>query len=212
MLSPVMNTFKVIRMAKRPAQHSAEAFRQDWNEAQLNVSPPPARTVLSVATGEVALGGQTPPFDGMAALYYQTLEEAHSAGASMQDEIVQVCDEHLMSQKPNSQTRLKIIRTVYRRRDLTHEQFKDYWLKNHSRLEQRVIAESPVQRIVATFAIPQAGKDPAFDGMVELYFASVEDIRSMFAGPIPAMMRKDEENFVQMDAPAVRLVAEEFIA
>jgi uncharacterized protein (TIGR02118 family) len=130
----------------------------------------------------------------------------------MKDEMVEVCDEHLMSQKPNPKTRLKIIRTVYRRRDLTHQQFKDYWLKNHSRLEERVIAESPVQRIVATFAMPQAGKDPAFDGMVELYFASVEDIRSMFAGPIPAMMRKDEENFVQMDAPAVRLVAEEFIA
>jgi hypothetical protein len=25
------------------------------------------------------------------------------------------------------------------------------------------------------------------------------------------MMRKDEENFVQMDAPAVRLVAEEYL-
>jgi uncharacterized protein (TIGR02118 family) len=129
----------------------------------------------------------------------------------MKDEMVQVCDEHLMSQKANPKTRLKIIRTVYRRRDLTHQQFKDYWLKNHSRLEERVIAESPVQRILATFAMPQAGEDPAFDGMVELYFASVEDIRAMFAGPIPAMMRKDEENFVQMDAPAVRLVAEEFI-
>jgi hypothetical protein len=45
--------------------------------------------------------------------------------------------------------------------------------------------------------------------MVELYFAALPDIRAMFAGPIPAMMRKDEENFVQMDAPAVRLVATE---
>ena len=33
----------------------------------------------------------------------------------------------------------------------------------------------------------------------------------MFAGPVPAMMRKDEENFVQMNAPAVRLVAEEYV-
>ena len=72
-----------------------------------------------------------------------------------------------------------------------------------------MIAESPVQRIVATFALPEPGQDPAFDGMVELYFKSVEDIRSMFAGPIPAMMRKDEENFVQMDAPAIRVVCEE---
>ena len=205
-----MNVFKVIRMAKRPAQRSAAQFRDDWTKAQRAVSPAPVRTVVSLATGEVALGGQAPPFDGMAALYYNSVDQARAAGAAMKDDVVQVCDEHLMSQKPKADTKLKIIRTVYRRRDLSHQQFKDYWLKNHSKLEDRVIAESPVQRIVATFAVPEADKDPAFDGMVELYFRSVEDIRSMFAGPIPAMMRKDEENFVQMDAPAVRLVAEEF--
>lgn len=202
--------FKVVRMAKRPAAVSAAQFRDHWTSAQQGISPSPARIVVSVATGEVALGGQTPPFDAMAALYYGTVVEARTACAGMKDEIAQVCDEHLMSEKPNPETRLKIIRTVYRRRDLSHQQFKDYWLKNHSRLEDRVIAESPVQRIVATFAVPEAGKEPAFDGMVELHFRSMEDIRAMFAGPIPAMMRKDEENFVQMDAPAVRLVAEEF--
>ena len=72
-----------------------------------------------------------------------------------------------------------------------------------------VIAESPVQKIVASFALPEPGSNPAFDGMVELYFAADDDIRAMFAGPIPAMMRKDEENFVQMDAPAIRVVCEE---
>jgi uncharacterized protein (TIGR02118 family) len=104
-----------------------------------------------------------------------------------------------------------IVRTVYRQRDLTPSQFKDYWLNKHSKLEDRVIAESPVQKIVATFAVPDAGKGPAFDGMVELYFKSADDIRAMFAGPIPAVMRKDEENFVQMDAPAIRAVCEEHL-
>jgi len=40
---------------------------------------------------------------------------------------------------------------------------------------------------------------PDFDGLAELYFAKVEDIRAMFADR-SAMMRKDEENFVQMNA------------
>lgn len=201
--------FKVIRMSKRPEGASAAQFRDDWTKAQRAVKPAPARTVVSLSTGEVALGGQVPLFDGMAALYYDSLEKARAACAGLNDTTAVVCDEHLMSQKPDPDARIKIIRTVYRRRDLSHQQFKDYWLKNHSKLEDRVIAESPVQRIVATFAVPGPGKDPAFDGMVELYFANVADIRAMFAGPIPAMMRKDEENFVQMDAPAVRLVAEE---
>ena len=206
MLTPNMNMFKVIRMAKRGAATPAQ-FRDQLTEAR---GGSPTRIVLSLSTGEVALGAQVPPFDGMAALYFPTLEAARAAARAFPDGVV--CDEHLMSQKAKPEIGLKIIRSVFRRRDLTHAQFKDYWLKNHSRLEDRVIAESPVQRIVASFALPEPGTEPAFDGMVELYFRNLEDIRSMFAGPVPAMMRKDEENFVQMDAPAVRLVAEEFLA
>lgn len=198
--------FKVVRIAKRGSL-TPEQFRRELQDPR---GSSPSRTVASLSTGEVALGGKEAPFDGMAALYYPTLDAARAAAGRWSDAVV--CDEHLMSQKPDPQIRIKIIRTVVRRRDLTHAQFKDYWLKNHSKLEDRVIAESPVQRIVATFAVPEPGKDPAFDGMVELYFARVEDIRAMFAGPIPAMMRKDEENFVQMDAPAIRLVAEEITA
>lgn len=198
-----MNMFKVVRIVKRGSL-SPEEFRRELRDAR---GSSPAKTVVSLSTGEVALGGKEAPFDGMAAFYYPTLDAARAAAGRWSDAVV--CDEYLMSQKPDPQMRIKIIRTVARRRDLTHAQFKDYWLKNHSKLEDRVIAESPVQRIVATFAVPEPGRDPAFDGMVELYFANVADIRAMFAGPIPAMMRKDEENFVQMDAPAIRLVAEE---
>jgi uncharacterized protein (TIGR02118 family) len=130
-----------------------------------------------------------------------------------------IADEYQMGEKPDAASvltgsrRLKIIRTVYRRNDLDPQQFKNYWLRNHARLEDVVIRQSPVLRIIATFAIPAGlhGQKPPFDGMVELYFKSTEDIRAMFASSIPAMMRKDEENFVQMDAPAIRFVADEFI-
>jgi len=206
-----MNMFKVIRMAKRGAAVSSGQFRDDWLRRTRESGKGAQRLVASIATGEIALGGQVPPFDAMAALYYPSLQEARAAFTLVPGEIGIVAEEHLMSQKPDPDMKIKIVRTVYRRRDLGHTQFRNYWLNNHSKLEDRVIAESPVQRIVATFAVPEPGKDPAFDGMVELYFRSAEDIRAMFAGPIPAMMRKDEENFVQMDAPAVRLVAEEFV-
>ena len=68
-------------------------------------------------------------------------------------------------------------------------------------------------RIVSTFALPPeaGGNEPHFDGMTELYFASLDDIGAMLSGMTPAAMRKEEETFVQMDAAAVRLVAEEFV-
>jgi uncharacterized protein (TIGR02118 family) len=213
-----MNTFKVVRMAKRGDAMPAE-FRQEWLERHKELKRTANRVVASVSTGEVALGGQEPPFDGMVALYYTSAEAARATLLDDPKKIEVVCEEQVMSQKPDadklikSSGQLKVVRTVFRRKDLTQIQFKDYWLLNHAKLEERVIAQSPVLRIVATFALPaeKGGNEPAFDGMVELYFSSVEEIRAMFAGPIPATMRKDEENFVQMDAPAVRLIAEEFV-
>jgi len=195
---------KLLRMTKKRAGESAAAFRKRWLAEHKG-----KQAVVTFSTGEVALGGSEAPFDGMSVVYFRDEKAARAAASALTDEVVLVCDEHLMSQKPKPEWKLKIVRTVYKRKGLSHQHFKDYWLKNHAKLEDRVIAESPVQRIVATFALPEPGKEPAFDGMVELYFKSVEDIRSMFAGPIPAMMRKDEENFVQMDAPAIRVVCEE---
>jgi uncharacterized protein (TIGR02118 family) len=228
---------KIVRLVKRRAGLSFAQFKDYWlnehapHERRAMAATPLQKVVASIATGEVALGGTEPPFDGMVALYFQSLEDARAtfpgpAMAAMLEDARNFvapdgapqqifADEYLMSEKPAAAIarsgQLKIFRTVTRRRDLTHAQFKDYWLNNHSKLEDRVIRESAVQRIVATFALPQPGQAPDFDGMVELYFNSVEDIRAMFAGPVPAMMRKDEENFVQMDAPALRLVAEEFL-
>jgi uncharacterized protein (TIGR02118 family) len=195
--------YKVLRMSQRRAAESREAFIKRW------CAEHPKRAVVTLATGEIALGGAELPFDGMSATYFPTERAAREAAAQFSGDLVMACDEHAMGQKEEPKSKIKIVRTVYRRRDLTHQEFKDYWLNNHSKLEDRVIAESPVQKIIATFALPEAGRDPVFDGMVELYFAAVEDIRATFAGPVPAMMRKDEENFVQMDAPAIRVVCEE---
>ena len=195
---------KLLRMTQKRAGETAPAFRKRWLAEHKG-----KRAVVTFSTGEVALGGKEAPFDGMSVVYFPDEKAARAAASGLADEVVLVCDEHLMSQKPKPEWKLKIVRTVYKKKDLSHRHFKDYWLKNHAKLEDRVVAESPVQRIVATFAIPEPGREPAFDGMVELYFKSVEDIRAMFAGPIPAMMRKDEENFVHMDAPAIRVVCEE---
>ena len=230
---------KIVRLVKRRADLTPAQFKDYWltrhaeHERRAISSTPLQKVVASFATGEIALGGTEPPFDGMVALYFANLEEARAtflgeAAAAMREDARKFtepdpippqifADEYLVSEKPRAAAamktsgQLKIIRTVYRRRDLSHAKFRDYWLDNHSKLEDKVIETTGVQRIVATFAIPEYREDPDFDGMVELYFDRVEDIRAMFAGPVPAMMRRDEENFVEMDAPAVRLVAEEYL-
>jgi uncharacterized protein (TIGR02118 family) len=230
---------KIVRMVKRRPDFTFAQFREYWltrhaeHERRAVESTPLQRVVASIATGEVAMGAAAPPFDGMVALYFRNLDEARTtfsgpATAAMREDARNFvardamppqifADEYLIAEKPQAAAamkasgQLKIIRTVYRRRDLSRAQFRDYWLNTHSKLEDKVIETTAMQRIVATFAIDEYREEPDFDGMAELYFDRIEDIRAMFAGPVPAMMRKDEENFVQMDAPAVRLVAEEYL-
>jgi uncharacterized protein (TIGR02118 family) len=230
---------KIVRMVKRRPEFTAVQFKEYWltHHAELErraiEATPLQKVVASIATGEVALGAAVAPFDGMVALYFRNLEEARAtfsgpATAAMREDAKNFtardpippqifAEEYLVAEKPQAEAamkasgQLKIIRTVYRRRDLSRSQFRDYWLNTHSKLEDKVIATTEMQRIVATFAVQEYREEPDFDGMAELYFNRVEDIRAMFAGPVPGMMRKDEENFVQMDAPAVRLVAEEYL-
>jgi uncharacterized protein (TIGR02118 family) len=230
-------TVKIVRLVKRRADLTPAQFKEYWltrhapHERRAIETTPLQKVVASIATGEVALGGTEPPFDGMVALYFSSLEDARATfsgpgTAAMRDDAKNFvdprsspqifADEYLVSEKDDAPAirrsgQLKTIRTVSRRRDLTPAQFKDYWLNQHSRLEREVIATTSMQRIIASFALPENPVLPEFDGLAELYFEKVEDIRAMFAGPVPAMMRKDEQNFVQMNAPAVRLVAEEYL-
>ena len=226
--------FKVVRWFRRNPELSLVQFRDRClagagkNGSGSNTV---TKLVLSFSTGEVALGGKEPPFDLMAVAYFERLDQISAvldeclasglgAGSALFDAskapVEIVAEETLMAEREGAEGRLamagqiKVVRTVFKRNDLTNAQFKDYWLQNHSRLKGNAIGSPGVKRIVATFAIPQ-NRPPEIDGMVELYFENIELVRKMFAGAVPGVMRKDEENFVQMDAPAVRVVTEEFV-
>lgn len=231
--------YKVIRMVRRRKDLTLAQFKSYWLNNHINLErramemSPMRKIVATFSTGEVAMGAKEPPFDGMVSLYFNSLDDIKNMFSGpvppmmLEDEknfvdlsegpLRTINEEYLMSRKDGSvlrmQGQLKVVRTVYRRKDLTPVRFKKYWLENHAKLEEEVIATTGCRRIVASFALPESieGKEPAFDGMAELYFDTVEDIRATFAGPVPAMMRKDEENFVQMDAPAIRNVCEEYV-
>jgi len=76
---------------------------------------------------------------------------------------------------------IKIVRLVKRRADLSLAQFKNYWLTRHAEHERRAIEATPLQKVVASIAtgeVALGGTVPPFDGMVSLYFKSIEDARA----------------------------------
>ena len=209
-----MPTFKVVRMAKRGDKLPAE-FRQEWLERHRELKRAASRVSASVAHDS----NKDAEYAGMSSMYYNSAAEARAALGDDPAKVEVACEEHVISQQGDADRRIKasgqikLMRAYVRRKDLTLAQFKDYWLKTHANLHKRLVSETPVLRSRASFALPPppGGNEPRFDGMVELYVSSIDDLGKLLSSPAMALMRKDEENFVQRDAPSFGLVAEEYV-
>jgi uncharacterized protein (TIGR02118 family) len=110
------------------------------------------------------------------------------------------------------QALIKAVIFIKRRKDLTREQFKEYWLTRHVELEKENVEKNWVRKIVASFAIEDESlPEPPFDGMVELYFDSIEDMRKDVQGAQREIMYADEENFCDHSEEQVVVITHEYL-
>jgi len=209
-----MSTFKVVRMAKRGDKLPAE-FRQEWLERHRELK----RAASKVSAAVVHDSNKDAEYSGMSSMYYNSAAEARAALGDDPTKVEVACEEHVIAQQGDAERQIKasgqikLVRAYVRRKDLSLAQFKDYWLKTHANFQKRLVSETPVLRSRASFALPPqpGGNEPRFDGLIELYVASIDDLGTLLSSPAMKLTRKDEENFVQLDAPAFGLVAEEYV-
>ncbi|HWI37706.1 MAG TPA: EthD domain-containing protein [Burkholderiales bacterium] len=209
-----MSTFKVVRMAKRGDKLPAE-FRQEWLERHRELKRAVSKVVAAVAHDS----NKDAEYSGMSSMYYSSAAEARAALGDDPAKMEVACEEQVIAQQGDSDRRIKpmgqinLVRAYVRRKDLSLAQFKDYWLKTHANFHKRLVSETPVLRSRASIALPPppGGNEPRFDGLVELYVSSTDDLRALLSAPAMQLARKDEENFVQLDAPVIALVAEEYV-
>ena len=204
--------FKIIRMVKRGDKLPAE-FRQEWLERNRELRKTASKLVASVAADGKVLGEDS--FDGMSALTFNTIVEAKAAedktlgkgslSAIMSDERV-LFERMGVTLKPLGQ--IKVVLTGVRKKDMTPAQFKDASLKGYAKCDSKTLMDSLIQKIVVSFAAPE-DKDAPFDCLVEIYFASTDEVKATFASPVIGVLRKDEETLVDLNAPEIRIVAEE---
>jgi hypothetical protein len=207
--------FKLIRMAKRGDKLPAE-FRQEWLERNRELRKAIGKLVASVVADGNILPGD-PAYHGMAALYFPTVAEATAAqgqGAGKDTISLVAQEEKVLFERTGatlkSAGQLKVILTAVRKKELTPAQFRDAALKGYAKTDSKALMESGVQRISATFAAPEE-KNPAFDVMLELYFADADALKAAFGSPLIGTLRKDEESLVDLNAPEIRIVAEEHV-
>jgi len=209
--------FKLIRMKKRGDKLTAE-FRQEWLEKNREVRKTANKVVATVIADGKVLGDE-PMYDGVAALYFNTEKEARAAEDKNlgKDAISVVADEKVLYERTGATLKpiaqLKVILASVRKKELSPAQFKDASIKGYAKAESKALMDSGIQKIVASFTLPEKDKpEPAaFDVMLEIYFASTDEIKAAFASPVIGMLRKDEETLVQLDAPEIRIVSEEHV-
>jgi hypothetical protein len=207
--------FKLIRMVKKGDKLPAE-FRTEWLERNRELRKTANKLIASVvADGKVL--GDDPLYDGAAALYFPAEKEARDANEKSQakDSLSVVMDEKTLFERTGatfkSLGQLKVILASVKKKELSPAQFKDLSLKGYAKAESKALMESGIQKIVASFAVPEKDKAAAFDVMLEIYFNSTDDVKTTFGSPVIGMLRKDEETLVQLDAPEIRIVAEEHV-
>lgn len=202
-------------MVKRGDKLPAE-FRQEWLERNRELKKTANKLVASVVADGKPLGDEA-AYDGVAALFFPTEKEARAAEATGQakDALSVVAEEKILFERTGATLKplgqLKVILTSVRKKDLTPAQFKEAALKGYAKADSKLLMESGIQRIVVSFAVPEMGKSPAFDGMLEIYFPGPDELKAAFGSPVIGMLRKDEETLVQLDAPEIRIVAEEHV-
>ncbi|HET7366603.1 MAG TPA: EthD domain-containing protein [Burkholderiales bacterium] len=205
---------KVVRLVKRGDKLPAE-FRQEWLERNRELRKTASKLVASVMAEGNILPGE-PLFHGVAALYYPAINEARAAHEKDigKEALSTITEEKVLYErtgatfKPMGQ--LKVILTSIRKKELTPAQYKDAALKGYAKVESKMLMDSGILKIVGSFAT--AGeKKQGFDSMLEIYFASADVLKAAFGSPLIAALRKDEETFVDLDAPEIRMVAEEFV-
>jgi uncharacterized protein (TIGR02118 family) len=107
---------------------------------------------------------------------------------------------------------IKAMIFLKRRKDLTRAEFKEYWLTQHSKLEKENAEKNWVRKIVANFAIDDPSlPEPPWDGMVELYFDSIEDMQKDVQGAQRAVMYADEENFCDHSEEQLVVLTQEYL-
>jgi hypothetical protein len=156
---------------------------------------------------------------------------AHEAGLSdLGSEVARVVMlEEVMAVRPEAEDagvhRLKIIRTIARKQGLDMYQFRDYWHNHHKIIELGGIRSGASYRINVSFSQRQTvrvsvpdGKltvdegDTEYDAFMDIYSLLGTDIPAQYASrPFPPEVRRDETNFINLEAPLYRAVLDEYV-
>ncbi|MPZ68009.1 MAG: EthD family reductase [Actinobacteria bacterium] len=88
---------------------------------------------------------------------------------------------------------VKSIVVLKRRDGMSHQEFIEHWRHNHAPL---VLGLPGVKRYVQNCPVEIPGKEPPYDGVAEVWFDSLEALRTAVTSPQWEVVLGDEKNFM----------------
>ncbi|GAB3411875.1 hypothetical protein GCM10027435_04050 [Haloparvum alkalitolerans] len=100
---------------------------------------------------------------------------------------------------------IKLVEFVVRKEELSHAEFADYWLHDHSPIAK----EMPGLKRYVT-SLPADPEQSEYDGVLELYFEDTDALSEAFDSEAGQRTMADAESFLQV-GEGPRMIVEETV-
>jgi uncharacterized protein (TIGR02118 family) len=98
---------------------------------------------------------------------------------------------------------IKVLEFFRRRADLDHAAFIHHWQSTHTHV---VLGLPGIQRYVQNPVLPALNQDPIFDGVVEVWFPSLDVMRANGRSDYWPILVADEERFIDRTTAELLLI------
>ena len=195
---------KLTGLMNRRDLMTREEFRDHYLNRHLAVSSALPGLVKYVGgPALISANGDDPAFDACSQLYWNSVEEIRAiyegaAWESSRDDqpnmisgrTMFITEEHtLFDELPAEGEPVKYVAVLTRKDAMPREDFRRYWLEQHAPL---AIQTPHLLRYRACPSVAGVNDDtPAFDGLAEMWFESVESFQESFHDPFWQQLRED---------------------
>lgn len=220
---------KIVACINRKAGMDVAAFQDHWLNRHPEVVtklPGLRRYVQSHVRPSGYRGGRTLVHDGIAELWFSSLETIKAANDSaeiaavMADEarfidpatrVTLVCDEHVIVDNPPPPDAVKNIEFVHRRPGMPVADFQRYWRDVHGPLAAKIPSIRRYVQSPCRAGGYRDGRQPAYDGIAVTWFDSTAAMREGAGTDAFATTMADEPNFIDRDNLPIILTTEHVI-
>jgi uncharacterized protein (TIGR02118 family) len=214
---------KGLFFARRKPGISPAGFQEYWRTTHADITRSllhirhyiQSHTLLtSYGNPNLPYGGSDPLYDGMATMWFNSIEERRQGNMSPQAHVAiadqanftelsarrfLLCNEVIQKEgTADPAAAVHLIALAIRKPGMSVEAFQKYWREHHGPLASMVPG---LRRYVQDHPLPElygSRNEPLCDGVAEAWFDSLEDLQRSTHTPQLAAVRADEPNFMDV--------------